>query len=275
MTAADRRTDDRQAGTQAFWDSLTGEEGEYARQAEYGRAMWAGEPNWGDWSIPEAELRLLPDVAGMDTIELGCGTAYFSGWLARAGARPVGVDASERQLALARALQAEHGADFPLVRADAGDVPYPEGSFDLVLSEYGASSWCDPYRWLPEAARLLRPGGWLLFLVVSPILSLCSFPDGSAQAGDRLVRPYFGMYEIETPAFGAIEFQLPYGRWVRTLRAAGFTVERLEELRPPEGASTPWPFVNSTWAHRWPSECVWVARKRTDCSAERPSSEGG
>jgi SAM-dependent methyltransferase len=134
VTAADRRGDDRLARTQAFWDSLTGEEGEFARQAEYGRAMWAAEPNWGDWSIPEAELRLLPDVAGMDAIELGCGTAYFSGWLARAGARPVGLDASERQLTLAGALQAEHGVEFPLVRADAEDVPYPDGSFDLVLS---------------------------------------------------------------------------------------------------------------------------------------------
>jgi Methylase involved in ubiquinone/menaquinone biosynthesis len=140
------------------------------------------------------------------------------------------VDASERQLALG-SLQAEHGMDFPLVHADAEQVPYPDGSFDLALSEYGASSWCDPYRWLPEAARLLRPGGWLLFLVVSPILTICSFPDGSAEAGDRLVRQYFGMHEIETPAFGTTEFQLPYGQWVRALREAGFTLERLEELQ--------------------------------------------
>ena len=184
MTAAD----DRLARTQAFWDSLTGAEGEFARQGEYGRAMWAADPNWGDWNIPEAELGLLPDVAGMDTIELGCGTAYFSGWLARSGARPVGVDASERQLSLARALQAEHGADFPLVHADAERVPYPDASFDLALSEYGASSWCDPYRWVPEAARLLRPGGWLLFLVVSPILTLCSF-SGRVGAGRRPAGP--------------------------------------------------------------------------------------
>ena len=172
------------------------------------------------------------------------------------------MDASERQLSLARALQAEHGADFPLVHADAERVPYPDASFDLALSEYGASSWCDPYRWVPEAARLLRPGGWLLFLVVSPILTLCSFPDGSAQAGDRLVRPYFGMHETDTPAFGTTEFQLPYGQWVRVLQEAGFTLERLEELQAPAGASTPWPFVSAAWAHRWPSECVWVARKR-------------
>jgi ubiquinone/menaquinone biosynthesis C-methylase UbiE len=259
MTGAERLQ-----ATQAFWDSLTGAEGEFAQQAEYGRAMWSAEPNWGDWSIPESQLRLLPDVAGMDTIELGCGTAYFSAWLARAGARPVALDASARQLSLARALQEEHGLEFPLVHADAEQVPYPDATFDLALSEYGASSWCDPHRWLPEAARLLRPGGWLLFLTVSPFLTVCSHHDGSDKAGDRLLRPYFGMYEIETPAFGTTEFQLSYGDWVRVLRAAGFTIEGLTEIQAPAGGTTPWPFVDADWAHRWPSECVWIARKIGD-----------
>lgn len=252
---------DRLAATRGFWDGLTGAEGEFARQADYGRAMWAAEPNWGDWSVPEAQLRLLPDVAGLDTVELGCGTAYFSGWLARAGARPVALDASARQLALARLLQEQHGVAFPLVLADAERVPCAAGSFDLALSEYGASSWCDPERWVPEAARLLRPGGLLVFLAGSPILTLCASPDGSAPAGDRLLRPYFGLHEVATPAFGTTEFQLSYGDWVRVLRGAGLVVERLEEIRAPADATTPWPFVDAAWAHRWPSECVWVARK--------------
>ena len=253
-------TADRPAGSRAFWDGLTGEEGEFARQAEYGRAMWAAEPNWGDWSIPESELRILPaDPAGLDTVELGCGTAYFSGWLARAGARPVGVDASTRQLGLAAALQAEYGTEFPLLHADAERVPLRDATFDLALSEYGASSWCDPERWVPEAARVLRPGGLLIFLTVSPFLTVCTPAEG--RAGDRLLRPYFGLREVETPAFGTTEFQLPYGQWVRVLRGAGFVLERLAELRAPRGASTPWPFVDAEWAHRWPSECVWVARK--------------
>ena len=258
---------DRLERTREFWDGLTGEEGDFARQAEYGRAMWAAEPNWGDWSVPESELRILPEhLGGLDTVELGCGTAYFSGWLARAGARPVALDASARQLELARALQAEHGMDFPLVHGDAERVPYPDASFDLALSEYGASSWCDPHRWVPEAARLLRPGGLLVFLTVSPILTVCTPAEG--KAGDRLLRDYFGLHAIPTPAFGTTEFQLPYGQWVRVLRAAGLTVERLEELRAPAGATTPWPFVDAEWAGRWPSECIWVARK---AAAMRPN----
>ena len=47
---------------------------------------------WGLFHMPERELGVLGDVADLDVIELGCGTAYVSAWLARMGARPVGVD---------------------------------------------------------------------------------------------------------------------------------------------------------------------------------------
>ena len=115
----------------------------------------------------------LGDVAGLDVVELGCGTAYFSAWLARRGARPVGVDVTPAQLDTARRMQEETGLVFPLVEANAEDVPLPDASFDLAVSEYGASLWCDPARWIPEAARLLRPGGRLVFLTNSMLATLC------------------------------------------------------------------------------------------------------
>ncbi|MFI6034972.1 class I SAM-dependent methyltransferase [Streptomyces sp. NPDC051315] len=101
---------------------------------------------------------MLPgDLTGTDVVEPGCGTAYVCARPARAGARPVGVDISERQLATARAMQAEFGLPFPLVLGDAERLPLDDGTFDLAVSEYGASLWCDPHRWIPEAARVLRP----------------------------------------------------------------------------------------------------------------------
>ncbi|MDX6471147.1 MAG: hypothetical protein QOF75_2950, partial [Gaiellaceae bacterium] len=125
----------------------------------------AAEISWGTWAVPESELHALPDdVAGLDVVELGCGVAYFSAWLARRGARPVGVDPTPAQLETARRCQRETGIDFPLVEAYGEAVPLPDAAFDLVLSEYGASIWADPYRWIPEAARLVRPGGLLVFL---------------------------------------------------------------------------------------------------------------
>lgn len=229
-----------------------------------GEKNWAAdEPTWGIWSVPESAVGMLPDdLAGMDAVELGCGTGYVSAWLARRGARPVGVDNSPAQLATARRLQREHGLHFPLVQADAEALPLPDARFDLAISEYGAAIWCDPYRWIPEAARVLRPGGELVFLQNGAILMLAMQELEEEPAGDRLLRPYFGMHRFEWPDSTAVEFHIGHGDWIRLLRGSGFEVIDLIEIQPPEGATTRYPFVRLDWARRWPSEQVWKARKR-------------
>lgn len=235
-----------------------------AEYEEPGRRAWARqEPTWGIWGVSESQLHLLPDVRGLDVIELGCGTAYVSSWLARRGARMVGIDNSRAQLASARLYQKEFGLDFPLIHANAEEVPLSAGSFDLAISEYGACLWCDPYRWIPEAARVLRPGGRLIFLTNSILAVLC-MPDLEADgpAKEQLLRDYFGMHRNEWPEDPGIEFHLGYGDWIRLLRANDFEVEDMVEVRPPEGATTRHPFVTLEWSRRWPSEEVWKARKR-------------
>src|SRR4051794_22917462 len=152
---------------QAAWNVSAAE---YAAAAQ--RNWGTDEISWGIWNVPETEVGALPDVAGMDVVELGCGTAYVSAWLARRGARPIGIDLSENQLATARMMQAEHQLEFPLVHASAENVPLSAESADLVISEYGAGLWCDPDLWLREASRLLRADGWLVFLTNSLIVTL-------------------------------------------------------------------------------------------------------
>ncbi|MFD1147043.1 class I SAM-dependent methyltransferase [Saccharothrix hoggarensis] len=222
------------------------------------REHWARrEPCWGLWATPEAQVSALPaDVSGMDVIELGCGTAYVSAWLARLGARPVGLDISANQLATARAMQVEFGLDFPLLRADAEHVPCDDGTFDLAISEYGASLWCDPHRWIPEAARLLRPGGHLVFLRRSPLFALCARTDETASTS--LQRPQFGLRHVDYGT--SAEFTLGHGETVRLLRSAGFTVEDLIEIQAPEPAHREYAEVSSSWARQWPSEEIWKAR---------------
>src|SRR5262249_13930194 len=235
-----------------LWDEWSGQ------YLDAGRRAWGSdEPNWGIWSVPERDLEVLGGVAGKDVLELGCGTAYWSAWLAGRGARVVGLDNSARQLAHARLLQREHGLAFPLIQANAEAVPLADGRFDLVLSEYGGMLWGDPYRTVPEAARLLRPGGLLVFLTNGTLLNLCS-PVDAAAAGETLVNDYLGMHRFEDPRDGSVAFQLPFGEWIRLFRANGLAVEDLIELRPPEGASPGhWSFVTLEWARRWPSEEIW------------------
>ena len=226
------------------------------------RKAWSEELTWSVFgSHPESELRVLGDVDGLDVVDLGCGTAYLSAWLARRGARPVGVDPTPAQLATARELQAEFGLEFSLVEAPAEDVPLPDATFDLAVSQYGASIWADPYRWIPEAARLLRPGGRLVFLRNSTIVTLCQSLEG---ATEQLQRPQRGLCRIEWPDTGEIEFHLPVGELIDLLQDSGFQLERLLELYAPEGAETHsfYDFVTADWARRWPAEELLVARKR-------------
>jgi SAM-dependent methyltransferase len=227
-----------------------------------GRRDWsAKEPYWGIWRVPEAQLGVLPNVAGKDVIELGCGTGYVSSWLARRGARVTGIDNSPAQLASARQFQEEFGLEFPVLHAIAENLPFPDESFDLAISEYGASIWADPYRWIPEAARVLRPGGELIFMVNGTILMLC-IPDEEENAAEPvMLRDYFGMHRFEWPEDDSVEFHLGYGDMIRLLRDNGFIVEDLIEVQPPEEATTGYPFVTLDWSRRWPCEEVWKARK--------------
>jgi SAM-dependent methyltransferase len=219
------------------------------------------ELKWGVFGIPE--FGVLGDVAGLDVVELGCGTAYFSAKLARRGARVVGVDPTPAQLETARRMQRQTGIEFPLVEAPGEDVPLPDASFDLAFSEYGASLWADPQKWIAEAARLLRPGGRLVFLTNSMLAHLCTPDLDSDPIKNVLVRPLFGQYRTKWPEYPGVEYHISHGEWIRVLRENGFVLDALHELRPGDHAQTHHYYFTTPveWARRWPGEELWAAHK--------------
>ncbi len=253
-------TDDRAAEVawnRTLWDLLNERFTGDAAAERWGRP----EVVWGLFGIPDRVLGVLGDVRGLDVVEPAAGTAYVSAWLARAGARPVAVDLSGAQLATARRQQREQGPSFPLVQADAEHLPLADGCVDLVVTEHGTAAWCDPGRWLPEAARVLRPGGRLVFLTNSLLSALC-VPADEGVAGERLLRGQREAYRVRWPG-GGTEFHPSHGDWVRLLRAAGFVVEALHELYAPPDADDHefYEIVSADWARLWPAEELWVARR--------------
>jgi SAM-dependent methyltransferase len=224
---------------------------------------WARESvTWGVFGIREEDLGSpLGGVRGLDVVELGCGTAYLSAILAKLGAKPVGVDPTPAQLATARRMQQETGITFPLVLAPGEQVPLPDASFDLAVSEFGASLWAVPERWVAEAARLLRPGGRLVFMTNSDIAIICS-PD-AGDIGETLQRPLAGMYRNEWPDEVGVEYHLSHGRWIDLLHENGFEVERLIDVYagPDSVRHDYYGYVSAEWARKWPPEEIWAARK--------------
>lgn len=250
--------DDYVGRNREYW---TGVNGDYTDVSA--EKTWAEEEiSWGVFSVPERELNVIGDVNGLDVVELGCGTAYFSAYLMRRGARPTGVDVTPAQLATARRCQEKFGLVFPLVEANAESVPLPAASFDLALSEYGACLWAEPTRWLREASRLLRAGGRLIFLTNSVLHTLC-IPDAlDGKATERLQRSQRTIRKL-TWEDGATEFHPSHSEWIKLLGENGFVVERLEELYVPEAAGEHeyYKFANVEWGKRWPIEELWSARK--------------
>jgi SAM-dependent methyltransferase len=228
-------------------------------QARHAALLGVSEVCWGVWGTPERELKVLGEVAGKDILELGAGAAQWSILLAQQGARPVALDISERQLAHARKLMREAGVEFPLVHASSESVPLPDRSFDIIFTDHGGMTYGRPERTLPEAARLLRPGGVFAFLVASPLLVVC-YDSERKQIGGELVRDYFSLDRYEDE--GLVAYQRPYGEWIRLFRKYGFVVEDLIELRPDASATTSYSnYVPLEWARRWPAECLWKLRR--------------
>jgi SAM-dependent methyltransferase len=235
-----------------------------------GERQWAAAaPSWGIWNLPDAGLELLhADMRGQQAIELGCGTGYISAWMARRGARVIAIDNSARQLDTARRLAAQHGLGDDAIRwlhGNAEHLPLPDACLDFAISEYGAAIWCDPHLWLPEAHRVLRPGGELVFLGNHPLAIVCT-PLIGAPTAPALVRDWFTLHRIDWREVeinpGGVEFNLPTSAWFALFKRIGFEVLDYLELQNPDPTGNDAFGSTAGWSHRYPAEQVWKLRKR-------------
>jgi SAM-dependent methyltransferase len=233
-------------------------------QEENASQLNRNELAWGVFSIPEDQLQVLGDISGAKILEFGCGAAQWSIFLALRGARPIGLDLSEKQLEHARILMGTFGVGVPLVQASGTAVPFADGSFDVVFCDHGAMSFADPDLTVPEVARVLRPGGRFAFCMITPLYEMC-FDPATDEVEDQLHADYFSLGRSEIMGWGPgphLEYQLTYGGWIRLFRRCGLVIEDLIETRVPENAtSTYWTPAEIEWSKRWPSEHIWKLRK--------------
>jgi len=217
---------------------------------------------WGPEGLREADAALLGNVGGRDVLEVGCGAAQCSRWLAAHGARVVGMDLSGAMLAAAAVRTSQSGA--ALVQADARVLPFADASFDLACSAYGAVPFvADPEQIMSEVARVLRPGGVWAFSVTHPIR--WAFPDDPGPAGLRATRSYFDRTPyVEQDAADRVlyaEHHRTLGDRVADLVGAGFVVERLVEPEWPDDAEHVWGGWSRLRGRLLPGTLILVARR--------------
>jgi len=223
----------------ADWDAYADE-----YQATHGTFLGDEGFLWGPEGVREDDLHALGDVAGRDVLELGCGAGQCSRWVLRHGGRPVGLDVSMRQLQHSRRIDDELGTAVPLVCAGAADIPFRSDSFDIVFSAFGALQFiADADLLVSGIARVLRPGGRLVFSVTHPTRWM--FPDDPGEEGLLASQSYWDRtpyveVDDETGETRYVEHHRTLGDWVRALAVAGF---RMVDLVEPE-----WPAEHDrTW----------------------------
>jgi SAM-dependent methyltransferase len=245
--------------SRSWWDATAAD-----YQAEHGRFLGDADFVWGPEGLRESTARLLGDLAGRRILEVGCGAAQCSRWLAEQGAEPVATDLSGQQLTAARELNARTGLAVPLVLADAQRLPFADASFDLACSAYGAVPFvADSAGVMREVARVLRPGGQWVFSTTHPF-RWC-FLDDPGPRGLVVDSSYFDRRAyVEQDGTGTatyVEHHRTMGDRVREIRSAGLHVEDIVEPEWPDGHEEAWAQWSPLRGRLMPGTAIFVTRR--------------
>ncbi len=263
MSWAGRRVVDQEVSVRAqraWWDRAAGD-----YYTEHGAFLGDRGFVWGPEGWTEAELGLI-DPAGMPPgplLEIGAGAAQCSRWLAGEGAAVVATDLSGGMLAQARAID-RAAEPVPLVQADGSRLPFAAGSFAAVFTAYGVIPFvADSGAVMREAARVLLPGGRLVFATSHPIR--WAFPDVPGRAGLTVTQSYFDTTPYaecdDRGQVTYVEHHRTLGERVREVVAAGLELVDLVEPTWPSRNEHEWGGWSPLRGALIPGTAIFVARK--------------
>jgi SAM-dependent methyltransferase len=193
-------------------------------------AAGVDERPWNALYERPATLDLLPDVAGKDVLDAGCGPGWYSDWLARNGARVVAVDCS---ISMVRLANERLGGRARVMQGDVSNLRHllPGRTFDVILSSLVLHYVADLSGTFREWARLLRPDGTLVFSTHHPIHQASLLDPGYLRA--ELIEEEWSWLG-ETMRY----YRRPLRDLTEPLTTAGFVIERISEPTPGEALKT-------------------------------------
>jgi SAM-dependent methyltransferase len=233
-------------------------------QATHGEFLGDAGFVWGPEGLTEAEAGVLGDVAGRDVLEVGSGAGQCSRWIRAQGGRSVGLDLSLRQLQHSRRIDEVSGISVPSVLGTATELPFADGSFDVVFSSFGALQFVsDLDACVAESARVLRTGGRFAFSITHPTRWM--FPDDPGEAGLTASQSYWDRtpyVEVDeaTGVVAYVEHHRTLGDWVAVLARHGFRLTDLLEPEWPEDHDRIWGGWSRTRGRFTPGTAIFGAR---------------
>ena len=238
-------------------------------QAEHGAFLGDVDLVWCPEGLREADARLLGPLEGRQILEVGCGAAAASRWLATQGAHVTAIDLSAGMLRHAQTDGGRTGVPINLVQADAMALPIADSAFDIAFTAFGAVPFVDDSaRVMREVFRVLRPGGRWVFSVTHPMRWI--FEDDPGEKGLVAVNSYFDrrLY-VEFDGDGKaiyVEQHRTLGDRIRELVAAGFAVRDIVEPEWPEDHDALWGQWSPLRGRLFPGTAIYVADKPAEAA---------
>ena len=239
--------------SRGYWDALSPE---YHRITRISCADF----HYGPQIPGEKALKILPSLkAGARALELGCGGAQNSIWLAKRGLRCDAFDISEAQLAQARRIASRNKAEVNLFQASLADFkkkgracsPNAPFSYDFLHSSHAMEFAADPAAVLRDMAAVMKPRAWLMLSTVHPLyngewVEWMDDEEDSKTTSGLFLRNYFTPPDDVRDEFGehVISRAHPISAWFKWFKDAGFSVEDLRE--PPAVKNAP--YSSDDWA---------------------------